>query len=59
MTDEGDPMDVVDDLVDLIGNTPMMRLDRTARDVDCHLLAKLGVANRREAAALAARHGLL
>ncbi|MGH9273174.1 MAG: cystathionine beta-synthase [Acidimicrobiales bacterium] len=38
-------MDVVDDLIALIGNTPMMRLDRTARDVDCHLLAKLELYN--------------
>ncbi|MGK2928252.1 MAG: cystathionine beta-synthase [Acidimicrobiales bacterium] len=34
-------MEVVDDLLDLIGNTPMMRLDRTGRDLDCTLLAKL------------------
>lgn len=45
LTDEGEPMDVADDLVALIGNTPMMRLDRTARDVDCHLLAKLEMYN--------------
>ncbi len=38
-------MDVADDLVALIGNTPMVRLDRTARDVDCHLLAKLELYN--------------
>ena len=38
-------MDVADDLVALIGNTPMVRLDRTARDVDCHLLAKLELFN--------------
>jgi len=34
-------MDVADDLLDLIGDTPMVRLDRTGRDLDCHLLAKL------------------
>jgi cystathionine beta-synthase len=45
VSDDGPPMDVVDDLVALIGNTPMMRLDRTARDVDCHLLAKLELYN--------------
>ena len=45
VTDDGAPMDVVDDLIALIGNTPMMRLDRTARDIDCHLLAKLELYN--------------
>ena len=45
VSDDGPPMDVVDDLIALIGNTPMMRLDRTARDVDCHLLAKLELYN--------------
>jgi cystathionine beta-synthase len=44
-TDDGPRMDVADDLIALIGNTPMMRLDRTARDVDCHLLAKLELYN--------------
>jgi cystathionine beta-synthase len=38
-------MDVADDLLDLIGNTPMVRLDRTGRDLDCHLLAKLELFN--------------
>ncbi|WP_426575021.1 cystathionine beta-synthase [Aquihabitans sp. McL0605] len=38
-------MDVADDLLALIGNTPMVRLDRTARNVDCHLLAKLELYN--------------
>ncbi len=45
VSEAGAPMDVADDLVALIGNTPMMRLDRTARDVDCHLLAKLELYN--------------
>lgn len=45
VTDTGAPMDVADDLIALIGNTPMMRLDRTAREVDCHLLAKLELFN--------------
>ncbi len=45
ISDDGPPMDVVDDLIALIGHTPMMRLDRTARDVDCHLLAKLELYN--------------
>ncbi|MBA2282816.1 MAG: cystathionine beta-synthase, partial [Acidimicrobiia bacterium] len=38
-------MDVADDLVALIGHTPIVRLDRTARDVDCHVLAKLELYN--------------
>ena len=41
ITDSGPAMDVADDLLALIGNTPMVRLDRTGRDLDCHLLAKL------------------
>ncbi|HEX9765379.1 MAG TPA: pyridoxal-phosphate dependent enzyme, partial [Nitriliruptorales bacterium] len=45
IADGGEPMDVADDLIALIGHTPMMRLDRTARDVDCHLLAKLELYN--------------
>jgi cystathionine beta-synthase len=45
VTDRGPAMDVADSLVDLIGNTPMLRLERTARDVDCHLLAKLELYN--------------
>ncbi|HEX4868984.1 MAG TPA: cystathionine beta-synthase [Acidimicrobiales bacterium] len=45
VTDDGEPMDVADDLIALIGHTPMVRLDRTARDVDCHLLAKLELYN--------------
>jgi cystathionine beta-synthase len=39
--DPGPPMDAVDTLTDLIGNTPLLRLDRTGRDLPCHLLAKL------------------
>lgn len=45
VSDGGEPMDVADDLIGLIGNTPMIRLDHTARDVDCHLLAKLELFN--------------
>jgi cystathionine beta-synthase len=45
ITEPGEPMDVADDLVALIGHTPMVRLDHTARDVDCHLLAKLELYN--------------
>lgn len=45
LTDPAGDMDVADDLIALIGNTPMMRLDRTGRDLDCHLLAKLELFN--------------
>jgi len=45
ITDRGEPMDVAEDLLELIGSTPMVRLDRTARDLDCHLLAKLEMYN--------------
>jgi cystathionine beta-synthase len=41
ITDSGTPMDVVDSVIDLIGRTPMVRLDRIGRDLHCHLLAKL------------------
>ena len=38
----GEPvMDVAESLVDLIGRTPMVRLDRTARNLECTLVAKL------------------
>ena len=39
--DHGPAMDVAETVVDLIGHTPMVRLDRTARDLECTLLAKL------------------
>lgn len=45
VTDPGPPMDVADDLLELIGDTPMMRLDRTAKNLDCTLLAKLELFN--------------
>lgn len=45
VTDGGPAMDVAESMVDLIGDTPMLRLGRTARDVDCHLLAKLELFN--------------
>ena len=45
ITDTGAAMDVADDLLALIGNTPMVRLDRTARNVDCHMVAKLELYN--------------
>ncbi len=45
VTDDGEPMDVADTVVDLIGNTPMVRLDRTGRDLECTLVAKLEIFN--------------
>src|SRR5580658_2944869 len=45
VTDAGDPMYVAESLVGLIGHTPMVRLDRTARDLECTLVAKLELFN--------------
>ena len=44
-TDQGTPMDVADSLIDLVGNTPLVRLDRMGKDLSCHLLAKLEFMN--------------
>ncbi|MBV8161173.1 MAG: pyridoxal-phosphate dependent enzyme, partial [Acidimicrobiia bacterium] len=38
-------MDVASSLLDLVGNTPMVRLDRIGRSLSCHLLAKLEFLN--------------
>jgi cystathionine beta-synthase len=38
-------MEVADSLIDLIGHTPLVRLDRVGRDLSCHLLAKLEYLN--------------
>jgi cystathionine beta-synthase len=45
LTDHGPKMDVVDSLLDLVGNTPMVRLDRMGRELPCPLVAKLEVLN--------------
>jgi cystathionine beta-synthase len=45
VSDPGPPIAAVDSLVDLIGNTPLMRLDRTAKDLECTLLGKLELFN--------------
>jgi cystathionine beta-synthase len=45
VTDDGPPIDAADSLLDLVGGTPMVRLDRTARDISCQLLAKLEFLN--------------
>ncbi len=35
------PMEAADSVLDLVGNTPLVRLDRIGRDLPCHLLGKL------------------
>ena len=40
LTDPGPAMEVADSLLDLVGNTPLVRLDRVGKRLDCHLLAK-------------------
>ncbi|HWG74016.1 MAG TPA: cystathionine beta-synthase [Acidimicrobiales bacterium] len=45
VSDPGPPMDVANSLLDLIGNTPLVRLDRMGRDLACQLLAKLEYLN--------------
>lgn len=40
-SDTGAEMEVANSLLDLVGNTPLVRLDRIGRDLPCHLLAKL------------------
>ncbi|HTX00476.1 MAG TPA: cystathionine beta-synthase [Acidimicrobiales bacterium] len=41
VAEPGVALQAVDSVVELIGNTPLLRLDRTARDLECTLLAKL------------------
>ncbi len=43
--DAGSAVQAADSLLDLIGNTPLVRLDRSARDLSCTLLAKLEYLN--------------
>ena len=45
LTDRGPKMEVADSLLDLVGNTPMVRLDRVGRDLPCPLVAKLEILN--------------
>lgn len=68
VTDPGPPMEVADSLLDLVGGTPLVRLDRVGRALSCHLLAKLeflnpgGSVKDRPAVAMidaAERHGRL
>ena len=43
--DPGPAMEVTDCLLDLVGETPLLALHRTGRDLSCHLLAKLEYMN--------------
>ncbi|HEV8065705.1 MAG TPA: pyridoxal-phosphate dependent enzyme, partial [Acidimicrobiales bacterium] len=45
LSDRGAPMEIVGSLLDLVGRTPLMRLDRVGRDLPCPLLAKLEFLN--------------
>ena len=45
VTDEGEPIDAADSLLDLIGNTPLVRMDRMGRDLSAQLFAKLEFLN--------------
>lgn len=45
IADPGSPMEVAASVLDLVGRTPMVRLDRVGRDLPCHLLAKLEYLN--------------
>jgi cystathionine beta-synthase len=45
VADRGAPMEAAESLLDLVGDTPLVRLDRTARDLSCQLLAKLEFLN--------------
>lgn len=43
--DAGAPMEAAQSLLALVGNTPLVRLDKMARSLSCHLLAKLEFMN--------------
>lgn len=45
ITDVGPPIAAAESLIDLIGNTPLVRLDRVGRDLSAQLLAKLEYLN--------------
>src|SRR4051812_34108442 len=44
-SDSGPRMEVASSLLDLVGNTPLVRLDRIARDLSCQVVAKLELLN--------------
>src|SRR5580658_10251955 len=41
VSDSGPAMEVSHSLLDLVGGTPLVRLDRVGRDLTCHLVANL------------------
>jgi cystathionine beta-synthase len=45
ISDAGPPIDAADSLLDLIGHTPMVRMDRIGRDLSAQLLGKLEYLN--------------
>src|SRR5437660_10489073 len=45
LTDPGPAMEAAGSLLDLVGDTPMVRLDRIGRSLNCHLLGKLEFLN--------------
>jgi cystathionine beta-synthase len=45
ITDRGPAMELAGSLIDLVGDTPLVRLDRVGRDLDCTLVAKLELLN--------------
>jgi cystathionine beta-synthase len=45
LRDTGPPIDAADSLLDLIGNTPLVRMDRIGRDLSAQLFAKLEYLN--------------
>jgi cystathionine beta-synthase len=45
LTDRGPAMEVADSLLDLVGETPLVRLDRLGGSLSCQLLAKLEFLN--------------
>jgi cystathionine beta-synthase len=45
LSDSGPAMEVSGSLLELVGNTPLVRLDRTGRELRCNLLAKLEFLN--------------
>ncbi len=45
VTDREPTMEVAESLLELVGDTPLVRLDRMGRDLSCHLLAKLELLN--------------
>ena len=45
LSDRGSPMEIAGSLLDLIGETPLVRMDRIGRELSCQLIAKLELMN--------------